>query len=284
MADLKTYQFDKMQNYPETDARIYHQLAKQRNFIFMGETPSQRMGVLISGLTMTVGAGEIMIQGRLIELTTDFSITVEPLSSGYLVIEINTFLENTSTGTPGQADYTPVNNQVSIKTVENIQKNNINLSGQGGVYDYVLGSYVASSNAITYSPNFEEVKPKQDVLFEGAVLGGNVKISSGYNIYDYTFLNIYINSAPDGTPFGNGLLVVLADAPSVQTVVFADTTAENNHSTYMGKFAISPYIDDFGNINGHLVISQSISNVTHISGKNHGGGSTYYVRKIIGIR
>lgn len=115
----------------------------------------------------------------------------------------------------------------------------------------------------------------QPVLFEGAIKTGTFTLAE--NVYNFRMLVFFINSAEDGIPFGNGILPVLSSSPSAQTVIFSDTTALNSHSTYMGKIVRTSALDK-------LQIAEVISNVSHKSGSNHTGGSTYFIRKVIGIR
>lgn len=116
---------------------------------------------------------------------------------------------------------------------------------------------------------------EQPVLFEGAIKTGTFTLTE--NVYNFRMLVFFINSAEDGIPFGNGILPVLSSSPSAQTVIFSDTTALNSHSTYMGKIVRTSALDK-------LQIAEVISNVSHKSGSNHTGGSTYFIRKVIGIR
>ena len=115
---------------------------------------------------------------------------------------------------------------------------------------------------------------RRDLLFEGAVNGGNIVLSD--NIYNYRFLIMFINSSPNEVPFGYGIYPVLITQPASQVVLFCDTTDNNNQSTYMGRLTNTNETT--------LTITQIISNVRHITGQNHLGGSTYYIRQIQGIR
>ncbi|WP_294468628.1 hypothetical protein [uncultured Anaerofustis sp.] len=113
------------------------------------------------------------------------------------------------------------------------------------------------------------------LLFSGAVKTGTITLTN--SAFGYKYLVLYINSATDGIPFGTGILPTIAIPPSTPTVIFSDTTADNNHSTYMGKFLIN-------STDGMTItIERQVTNVTHITGKSHGGSSSYYVRTIYGV-
>ena len=115
----------------------------------------------------------------------------------------------------------------------------------------------------------------QRQLFSGAQKTGSIQLDG--QAYQYKYLVLYINSSTTGTPFGTGIFPVLKTPPSQQAVLFTDTTADNNHSTYMGKFSIA---NELGSV---LTIDRQVTNVTHISGSNHGGVSSYYIREIWGV-
>lgn len=116
-------------------------------------------------------------------------------------------------------------------------------------------------------------KIKRDLLFEGAVYTGEINLNADLNNYRFLVFNVCIDTV--STAFGYGFWPVLNNIGQNQNVIAGDTTAQNNHSTYMGKVK---------QVNDTTInIALAFSNVRHISGQNHGGGSQYYVREIWGV-
>lgn len=267
---LQGFQFDKMQAYPTTDASLFSYLAGDRSFIIPNR--GNELNVTTSELNITVDTGEALIEGRQIKITEPMVLTIGANQNGYLVIEIDLSKANTSTGTPGQADYEPINNQLSLKFVNNLTQDNINDGGL--IYQFNLGTVSSTSNNITFVKNEKVDYSYCDLLFQGAIQTGNITLTE--SIFNYRFLIMFINSSPNEVPFGYGIYPVLKTQPASQVVLFCDTTDNNNQSTYMGRLTNTNETT--------LTITQIISNVRHITGQNHLGGSTYYIRQIQGIR
>lgn len=272
---LQGFQFDKMQAYPTTDASLFSYLAGDRSFIIPNR--GNELNVTTSELNITVDTGEALILGRQIKITEPMVLTIGANQSGYLVIEIDLSKANTSTGTPGQPDYEPINNQLSLKFVNNLTQDNINNGGL--IYQFNLGSVSSTSNSITFVKNLETSFMYQPTLFEGSVATGNIVLNE--NMYNYRFLVFYIKDTryPQNSGFGYGLFPVIQSENrefEKQPVFIGNTGEVNNHSTYAGLLS---FINDTT-----LNLDVQFSNVTHTSGSNHGGALKYNVTRIIGIR
>lgn len=270
---LQGYQFDKMQVYPTSDASLYSFIGGERNVIIPNR--GNEMSVTTNELSLTVDTGEALIQGRLVKITEPMSITVGANVSGYLVIEIDLSKANTSTGTPGQPDYEPVNNQLSLKIVTQLTQDNIN--DDGLLYHFNLGAVTSTTSTASFIKNKKTNPMYQPVLFEGAIKTGIITLSD--NMYNYKFLVFLIKTESSVNGFGYGLFPVIQPENHGQSepLIMADPTGEHYHSTYVGKFS-------YGGGGTTLTFEDPITNVTHDYGKNHGGATTYSVSKIIGIR
>lgn len=144
--------FDRMRVTPINDSRTYYG-AYSRNIIVRNVYGGDGFNRTTNGLEVTINPGVAMIMGRQVELTDAITLAVPANSKGYLVITIDLSKENTSTGTPGQPDYSPVNNQVSMRVVTTLTQQDLTDGGQ--VYDFPLYSYVSTGSAVTIYNNGE---------------------------------------------------------------------------------------------------------------------------------
>lgn len=138
--------FDRMRVTPINDSRTYYG-AYSRNVIVRNVYGGDGFNRTANGLEVTINPGIAMIMGRQVELTDAITLAVPANSKGYLVITIDLSKENTSTGTPGQPDYSPVNNQVSMRVVTTLTQQDLTDGGQ--VYDFPLYSYTSTGSAVT---------------------------------------------------------------------------------------------------------------------------------------
>lgn len=147
MADKITgYTFDRMRVTPQNDAMLYESLAGPKfNYVINGY--KNNMFITAQNLTLTVDTGAAVIYGRVVEILEPMQITVPANYRGFLAITVDLTKSNTSTGTPGQADYLPVNNQVYLSVVDNLVTQDLNNGGQ--IYQFALAALITNGNTIT---------------------------------------------------------------------------------------------------------------------------------------
>ncbi len=279
---LQGFQFDKMQAYPTTDASLFSYLAGDRSFIIPNR--GNELNVTTSELNITVDTGEALILGRQIKITEPMVLTIGANQSGYLVIEIDLSKANTSTGTPGQADYEPINNQLSLKFVNNLTQDNINDGGL--IYQFNLGTVSSTSNNITFVKNEKVDYSYCDLLFEGAVPPEeNAVITLSESMKKYRLLVFLIHASSNGDPFGYGIYPILnkneIPGNTPQSILFVDgvpheTNNVNTISIYAGRFSEQSETQ--------LKTEVPIHNILLRQGLPIGGASEYYVRQIWGVR
>ncbi|WP_329382721.1 hypothetical protein [Anaerofustis butyriciformans] len=276
---LQGFQFDKMQAYPTTDASLFSYLAGDRSFIIPNR--GNELNVTTSELNITVDTGEALILGRQIKITEPMVLTIGANQSGYLVIEIDLSKANTSTGTPGQPDYEPINNQLSLKFVNNLTQDNINDGGL--IYQFNLGTVSSTSNSITFNKASNIMGGVyRKLLFQGAIKTGDITLTD--NMYNYRFLYIKVSSGTTGFTYGGGMYTIIdptLNNSNNKTQAFVGYEVPENDDpntviTYSGQFVNKNETT--------LTVFSQIGNVTHKSGSNHTGGTKYYVREIFGIR
>lgn len=276
---LQGFQFDKMQAYPTTDASLFSYLAGDRSFIIPNR--GNELNVTTSELNITVDTGEALILGRQIKITEPMVLTVGANQSGYLVIEIDLSKANTSTGTPGQPDYEPINNQLSLKFVNNLTQDNINDGGL--IYQFNLGTVSSTSNSITFNKASNIMGGVyRKLLFQGTISNGSLTLNESTS--NYRVLAIGISSESGGGAFAWSLIPILPNSsllPGYQAIMGynggVDDSGKNYISTYCGRIKI----DESGT---QITFVQQITNVSHTSGKTHTGGSKYSITYVYGIR
>ena len=116
----------------------------------------------------------------------------------------------------------------------------------------------------------------QPLLFDGAIKTGNITLTD--SIFNYKFLIIQMASDSSGITFGTAMVPIQQIPPASQTILFTNVAELQTHSTYMGRCVYSTNSPNVMNI------TVPINNVVHTSGENHGGGSTYFVRQIYGVK
>lgn len=146
MADKITgYTFDKMRVTPEVDSLMYHHLNLKRDHWIQGY--KNNLYQTTSGLNVITDTGAAIVHGRLVEVLEPITLSIPANTIGFIVIEIDLTKSNTSTGTPGGSDYTPVNNQVTLKYVDAMVQQDITNGGK--IYQYPLCGYRSDGSSVT---------------------------------------------------------------------------------------------------------------------------------------
>ena len=146
------YQFDKSKVTPESDAALYSYLAQSSdNKVISGMTATA------TGLNVYLAAGKALVQGRFVEVTQQHQLSAQANTSGYVVITIDLTQTNTATGIPGTGDYEPVNNQLRLELVGQLNQQDLNNGGL--IYTLPLYSYVSTGTSVTlriYKGSFKQ--------------------------------------------------------------------------------------------------------------------------------
>lgn len=158
--------FDFMKVAPGDDGHLYDYLSDGG-----GIDPDwgSRFKVTASGLDVTVQTGMAMVKGRMIKNTSDLVIAVPANSSGSIVITVDLTKTNIFSGTPGDDNYNPVNNQVRIERVASLVQQDL-LNG-GSIYMFELATYISNGSVAIVTPaNFNNTQKEvgQNLLFFGS--------------------------------------------------------------------------------------------------------------------
>lgn len=174
-----------------------------------------------------------------------------------------------STSTPSVPSYTQGNidngDLVAEMPVFRVNIEGINITSVDNLLDTV--------------PAFTDMTPT--LLFQGTVSNGTFKLNE--SALNFRSLAIGISSLSGGGAFSWAFIPVVPNSslPGYQAVMGynggVDDNNKNSISTYCGRIAKS---DD----GMQITFVQQITNVSHTSGENHGGGSKYSITYVYGIR
>lgn len=172
------YTFDRAKVSARNDASLYDFLGSKRNCVF--DSRGNGMEVTTSGLVCTIATGQAIIQGRLIEITAPEVITIPANSSGYLCITIDLSQINTSSGTPGNIDYTVVLGQLKVEFLETLTQED--LFNGGLIYNLNLGAVTTDTTTASYAKNLGAYTSAS--ILPNGVIYGNSLTSYGSAIAD----------------------------------------------------------------------------------------------------
>ena len=137
------YQFDKSKVTPESDAALYSYLGQGG----LDNKVASGMTATASGLNIYVATGKALVQGRWIAIQQQEQLSAQANTSGYVVVTIDLTQSNTATGTPGASNYEPVNNQLRLELVGQLNRQDLNNGGL--IYTFPLYSYVSTGTSVT---------------------------------------------------------------------------------------------------------------------------------------
>lgn len=182
--------FDLMRVTPDKDALLYHALAQGNDKIITGY--KNELAVRATGLNVYVNTGAAIVQGRLIEVTSEERITVTANKKGFICLMVDLTQSNTATGTPGSADYNPVNKQVRVSAVDALTLQDLHTTGK--VYTYPLAEYSSNGTAVVLTPR-NPAFTKTIAMVDGAemkgVKSGLSNVTTTLDSNDYTVTSPY---------------------------------------------------------------------------------------------
>lgn len=161
------YTFDRAKVTSENDSSLYDFL--NGNISCVLPNRGNEMNVTTSSLTCEIATGQALIQGRLVEITAPEFVTIPANSNGYLCITIDLSQQNTSSGTPGQTDYTPIIAQIRTEFVTSLTTNDL-LNG-GMIYNFNLGNVTSSGTTVQYTKNQDAYNPPKIDIATGTNFG-----------------------------------------------------------------------------------------------------------------
>ncbi|MGC8257922.1 hypothetical protein ACP2X5_08530 [Leuconostoc mesenteroides subsp. jonggajibkimchii] len=107
-----------------------------------------QLKITVNGLTATIDTGQVIILGRLVEVTSPTQITLPANSNGNLAIVVDLSKANTVQGQAGQPNYHPTINQVYLSAVTgDLVQEDIN--NGGFIYELPLATFSTTATAGT---------------------------------------------------------------------------------------------------------------------------------------
>lgn len=178
--------FDRMRVTSDKDAALFHTLNRGLDHVIRGY--KNDMLVTTSGLNLYVDTGAAVVEGRFVEVTAKETIAVPANTTGFLAITVDLTQENTSTGTPGNADYLPVNNQVKLQVVNNLVQQEMFKDGK--IYMMPLIAYKSTGSAVAVTDSAPSNKIE---LTQNIISGSAWKMyGTGYKIWAYDYGEFYV--------------------------------------------------------------------------------------------
>ena len=141
--------FDFMKVAPGDDGHLYDYLSDGGG---IDPEYAEKLAISSSGLTVTVAPGMAIVKGRMVKNTSSLEVSIPANSNGFIVITIDLTKTNTFTGTPGDDNYKPVNNQVRIERVASLVQQDI-ING-GSIYHFPLAQYTSNGSTTTIVKEF----------------------------------------------------------------------------------------------------------------------------------
>lgn len=170
VSNVDGYQFENVKVSADNDARLYHVLNDRKNYVVHGY--DQAMGLSASGLTVKVAAGAAIIQGRMVIVRQEQSVTVPANSTGYISLTVDLTQEVVPGAiSPESEDYEWVNNQVKLEFVTEVVSGDLNNGDK--VFNLPLCSVNSSGSVATVSKlsdSYERILSKGEVLWRGTAL------------------------------------------------------------------------------------------------------------------
>lgn len=170
VSNVDGYQFENVKVSAENDARLYHVLYNRKNQVIDGY--DQSMNLSSSGLTVKVAAGAAIIQGRMVVVRQEESITVPANSSGYIALTVD-LTQEVIPGSilPESEEYEWTNNQVKLEFITKVIKGNLNNGDK--VYNLPLCSVNSTGSTVSISKisdSYELTVSKGEILWSGTAL------------------------------------------------------------------------------------------------------------------
>ena len=171
--------FDRMRVTTKSDALLYYSMLDNNDRIVKGY--KNELNVSATGLSVFVGTGACVVQGRLIDVDDEELVSVSANDTGYICLVIDLTQVNTSEGEAGTPGYMPVNNQVRLEVVKELVQQD--LFEEGKLYTFPLASFSSTGTTV----DLTKVDHNQRIVESGSNSNGNwTKFADGTMICTVT--------------------------------------------------------------------------------------------------
>lgn len=178
---ITMYQSDRNTVSPANDASLYSGLVSDTNGTLRR---GSQFSISVNGLTVTVGTGQAVIQGHLVEILESETITLPANSNGYVAITVDLTKKNDVSGNVGTDSYQVKVNQAYIGVVTGeLTKDDLN--NGGFVYQLPIASFTSKTTSATTTvikSVFNDTGWKDMPLADGAVFNQKSNKYARYRI------------------------------------------------------------------------------------------------------
>ncbi|QHJ76598.1 MAG: hypothetical protein [Bacteriophage sp.] len=142
---ITMYQSDRNTVSPANDASLYTAITNGQSVIL---PRGNKFNITVNGLVATIGTGQAIIQGRLIEITQPERLTLPANSSGYIAIVVDLTKTNDVSGDIGTPSYSVKVNQVYLAAVTGTLTQD-DLNNGGFVNEMAIAKFTTTTTTAT---------------------------------------------------------------------------------------------------------------------------------------
>ena len=142
---ITMYQSDRAPVYPANDASLFSAITNGQSVIL---PRGNKFNITVNGLVATIGTGQAVIQGRLIEITQPETLTLPANSSGYIAIVVDLTKTNDVSGSVGTQNYSVKVNQVYLAAVTGTLTQD-DLNNGGFVNEMAIAKFTTTTTTAT---------------------------------------------------------------------------------------------------------------------------------------
>lgn len=142
---ITMYQSDRAPVYPGNDASLFSAITNGQSVIL---PRGNNFNITVNGLVATIGTGQAIIQGRLIEITKPETLTLPANSSGYIAIVVDLTKTNDVSGEIGTPSYSVKVNQVYLASVTGTLTQD-DLNNGGFVNEMAIAKFTTTTTTAT---------------------------------------------------------------------------------------------------------------------------------------
>lgn len=267
--NLNGYTFDHAPVSASADGNLYNELSLEDRVIkgYADELP-----VTAYNLKMTIGAGQFLSRGRLVEVKGPIDIDVPPFYSGYLIAHLDLSQINDYTGDPSTTEYRFVLNQADIRLTK------APLTDSPDIHETIIGTVSSTSTNVTFTKDWRFFNP--DLLRRNTEIIGSSTPNFGYaNNYRLGSTSTAVDDHSDTL-----LLPIMANSNNQLNV--DDTPAYNfdaisDTGGFTGTLPVPSDIVPYSRLEYRWTQTRSVNRIFEKLHVTTGGGNNYegvYIR------
>lgn len=201
---ITMYQSDRNTVSPANDASLYTAITNGQSVIL---PRGNNFNITVNGLVATIGTGQAIIQGRLIEITQPETLTLPANSSGYITIVVDLTKTNDVSGDIGTPSYSVKVNQVYLAAVTGTLTQD-DLNNGGFVNEMAIAKFTTTTTTATATV-------QQNLMFDTgwqniSLASGNTVVASDSfaqfrllnNVVHVRIKGLNVSKSPNGNQVG----------------------------------------------------------------------------------